>query len=580
MVSPMFDQQVFPGILQEAFRKEIQSLEKIRAVQRLWAEDTSLWSPNAKLAESFKDKLHWLRLPENLGPQMERVVQAASRLQRESLDEIVFVAMGRSNLAVETITRLSCASLGRRFLLLDSTSPDAIRAIEKEIDLRHTLFIFASKSGKRIETHALLLYFMDKLKVAGVSAPGHQFVALTEENSYLVELARTYHFREIFLDPPGISSLYSSLIHFNLLLSAVYGIAPSILLERAMVMRNACSPQTPPDQNPALQLAAFLGAVFSNQFEKLLFLNSENVDYLAYQMASLVGTSTGKLKTGIVPIFGQNSYKSEMFQRSSVIALKMKDEADEALDNKIAELRQANIPLLSIEIPDAQSLGAELFKWEIATVLFCAHKGIDPFSDPDAKESRQATARILEHVENNRDLQLPRVRAKESGIELRMEGETRQQVSSLSLPEALRTFLELRPADGYLALLPFSPPKPSTIAALRILRDQLVERLAIPVLATSGPRYLHLLGQVYKGGPSKGLFIILTAEPLEDLPIPGAGYTFRQLDLALALGDFETLVHHKRPVLHLHLTQGIGKGLDQLNLLLKQALEHLRFARS
>jgi len=40
---------------------------------------------------------------------------------------------------------------------------------------------------------------------------------------------------------------------------------------------------------------------------------------------------------------------------------------------------------------------------------------------------------------------------------------------------------------------------------------------------------------------STGLFLILTSEPAEDIDIPGAGYTFGQLQLALALSDFQSL---------------------------------------
>jgi len=210
----------------------------------------------------------------------------------------------------------------------------------------------------------------------------------------------------------------------------------------------------------------------------------------------------------------------------------------------------------------------------------CARLKVNPFHDPDIQESRKASIQILEQVEKTHEVPKPTVRVREAGIEVCMEKETRQEVSTLNLQEALRTFFELRNMDGYLAMMPFAQLNASVIAGLRKIREQLVGSLKIPVLVTSGPRYLHSLGQVYKGGPPKGIFIILTAEPLEDIAVPGTSYTFRQLELALALGDFESLVQHKRPVLLLHLTKGIDNGLEQLNIVLKQALEHLRKAVS
>ena len=65
-------------------------------------------------------------------------------------------------------------------------------------------------------------------------------------------------------------------------------------------------------------------------------------------------------------------------------------------------------------------------------------------------------------------------------------------------------------------------------------------------------------------GHAKGLFLILTSEPAEDIGIPGAGYTFGQLQLALALGDFESLEARHKLVMRLHLTQGLEQGLTEL----------------
>jgi transaldolase/glucose-6-phosphate isomerase len=95
----------------------------------------------------------------------------------------------------------------------------------------------------------------------------------------------------------------------------------------------------------------------------------------------------------------------------------------------------------------------------------------------------------------------------------------------------------------------------------------------MPVLIAHGPRYLHGFGQIFKGGPAKGLFLLITAEPAKDLPIPGASYSFGQLQMALALGDFDSLVRRGRPVMRLHLAGGADQGLLQLETMLKNALK-------
>jgi transaldolase/glucose-6-phosphate isomerase len=83
-------------------------------------------------------------------------------------------------------------------------------------------------------------------------------------------------------------------------------------------------------------------------------------------------------------------------------------------------------------------------------------------------------------------------------------------------------------------------------------------------LLSSGPRYLRYFEQVYKGGPDKGLFLMLTSESTPDVAIPGTGYTFGQLQMALALADFESLEMHRKLAMRLHLTQGLEQGLAEI----------------
>ena len=55
-------------------------------------------------------------------------------------------------------------------------------------------------------------------------------------------------------------------------------------------------------------------------------------------------------------------------------------------------------------------------------------------------------------------------------------------------------------------------------------------------------------------------FLLLTASPAKDLVIPGADYSFGQLQLALARGNFESLGRQRRPVIRLHLVRGLNKA--------------------
>jgi transaldolase / glucose-6-phosphate isomerase len=542
-------------------------------VPRFWAKDASLWpEENGQGQQGIAANLAWLDLPDQMGAYMAHVLALAKEAGRDGFQDVVYIAMGDSNLAAEAISHTTAAMRFRRLYILDSTDPAAILEIERKLDLGVTLFVLASKSGKRIETQALLLYFLERLKAQGISEPARRFIAVTEENSYLSELARSCGFLKTFCDPPGIRGRYSSLIHFGLLLSAVGRCDPAVLVSRAMDMRELCRRPEAGDKNPATGLAAFLTAGAIEGHDKLLLLSTPSLRASPYRIGQLVGTSTSKEGQGLIPICGALSKSLEIYQRGCIAAILGMggDDHYEALKIEI-QLEEARVPAVSIELSGPEEFGSELFKWEIATALTCASLHVNPFTEPDVQqESRGRVSQILEGLSAKNEWPARTARVREKGIELYAEGETRQQISTLSLSEALRTFFEARNPDGYLAIITFAGDSPETEGALGRIRERLASRMGIPVLLSSGPRYLQYLEQVYKGGPPEGLFLILTHDPVEDVVIPGAGYTFGQLQLALALADFESLESCGKLVVWLHLARGVLQGLAEIEQMVQK----------
>ncbi len=442
---PLPTQAIFPGLLESTYRRELQNLFSKNVLARLWAKDTSLWPAEDYQAESMESNLSWLDLPEQLGPLLARVVARAAKLEPPGFEDLVFVTMGVSSLAAESILRLPAASLGKRTFLLDTIDPDSVRAFDGMLDFGTTLFVFANKSGKPIETHSLLLYFLERLKMMGIHSPAHHFITLTEEKSYLGQLAGEYDFLDSFLDPPGIHGHYSSLIHFNFFLAALCRLDPGDLLARTQSMRDACGPSAPGEANPAASLGAFLAAAEIEGLDRLVFFSTDSLKSVARRIGYQVGASTGKRGHGIVPIFGQPSYRLEVLQQGCFAAiLKMAGEEAQELTRRHDELRGAGVPMVTIELNGPEELAVELFKWEIATALACSQLAVDPFHDPDIRESRSRTVQILEQFAAKRQSPAPATRVREGEIELYAEGQIRQQISALNMTEALRTFLGLR----------------------------------------------------------------------------------------------------------------------------------------
>jgi transaldolase / glucose-6-phosphate isomerase len=563
---------VFPGSLQDSYQRELQNLLASNAVRRLWARDVNLWPADEDQVKFVNANLSWLDLPEIIGPYMAQVADLANQLESEGFEDAVFVALSDFSFAAESIAQLSIPRRYKQLFILDTIDPAALHAVQQNLNLERTIFIFASKSGKRIEGHTLLLYFLDLLKAKGLKTPGRHLIALTEENAYLAQIAKEYEFRGIFFDPPGIRGRYSGLLHFGLVLSGLCRIPPASLLFSAASMMEICRHAELKDANPAASLAAFLAAGVQGGHDRLLLLSTSRLEAFAGCVGQLVGVSLSKGDRGIIPM-NAGTEVNEYQRKCLHAAFVMQGDDDSGINRRTQELQIARIPLITIELETSEELGAELFKWEVATALACSTVHVNPFVEPDVQQTTISGSRVLEALAKTRELPARTVRVRETGIELYAEGQTRQSISTLSLSEALRTFFEMKADEGYIAMLAFFGRSPRLLTLLQRISRQLTATLNVPCLLTFGPRYLHQLVQVFQGGPGKGLFLLLTASPGEDITIPGAGYSFGQLQQGLAMGDFEALAHHRRPAIRLHLTQGAERGLAQLEQIVQHSLK-------
>jgi transaldolase/glucose-6-phosphate isomerase len=293
----------------------------------------------------------------------------------------------------------------------------------------------------------------------------------------------------------------------------------------------------------------------------------------------LIAESTGKEERGIVPVAGGVAPPLDVLARGCVTAaLSLAHDDRATLEPILRGLKQRGAPVVEIEFKSVTQLGAEFFKWEIASALACALLAVDPFDEPNVQESKDNTARILEVFESSGEMPLGSPRLVESGIELYADGAVRGAISTLQLTAALRTFFSERRPDDYVAILAYVARDAANSFELNSLRTILAERLSLPVLLSYGPRYLHSIGQLYKGGPVSGIFLMITSEKSEDLPIPGGKYTFGQLEMAQALGDVQSLARLGKPVLRLHLTEGAPAGLSSLRKAIDQVFSASRSA--
>ncbi len=124
----------------------------------------------------------------------------------------------------------------------------------------------------------------------------------------------------------------------------------------------------------------------------------------------------------------------------------------------------------------------------------------------------------------------------------------------------------------YVALLGFCAPSEEVDAAVAELRTAIRDARRTTTTFGYGPRYLHSTGQLHKGGPPTGLFIEFVHDGEEDVPIPGAGYGFRHLKNAQAIGDLLTLRDHGRPAVQIRLEGDAAQGIRDLTQRVKETL--------
>ena len=219
-------------------------------------------------------------------------------------------------------------------------------------------------------------------------------------------------------------------------------------------------------------------------------------------------------------------------------------------------------------------LGQEFFRWEMATAVAGSIIGINPFDQPDVEAAKVKTRDLTEAYEKIRALPDMRAFFDADGVRLfadpRNEAALKPQATSLSA--ALKAHFGRIGAGDYAALLAYIERSPAHIEVMRRLRRTIRDRTRAATCVGFGPRFQHSTGQAYKGGPNTGVFLQITCEDPQDLPVPGQSYTFGIVKEAQARGDFDVLAERGRRALRAHITGDLDSGLDTLGRAIEQAL--------
>ena len=541
-------------------------------IARLWDGDASLWTG----ADEAR-WLGWLRVVPPADATLEALDSLVRDVRTAGVEHAVLMGMGGSSLCPDVL-RQCFGRIGEAPALhvLDSTDPAQVRSVEERIDFRRTLFIVASKSGTTLEPDLFLRYFLARARQALGPQAGARFMAVTDPGSQLEGLARAEGFRHVFHGVPSIGGRFSALSNFGLVPAAVMGLDVRLLVERAAAMRAACEPGAPPRANPGAVLGLTLAAAAAAGRDKVTFVISPAYGALGAWLEQLLAESTGKDGVALIPVDGEDVGPPHVYGNDRLFVY-MRDEAapDAGQDAAVAGLEAAGQPVIRLGLRDPYDLSAEFYRWELATAVVGSVMGINPFDQPDVEASKVETRRLTTAYEDEGALPAEQpiwqdgelaVYADESNAAELAAGEGGRDLKALLAAHCARLA-----AGDYLALLAYVEMTDAHARPLQRIRHHIRNGCGAATAVGFGPRFLHSTGQAYKGGPNTGVFIQITCDDGEDLPVPGRRYGFGVVKAAQARGDFQVLSSRGRRLLRLHLTGDVAAGLNRIADLVEQA---------
>jgi hypothetical protein len=405
----------------------------------------------------------------------------------------------------------------------------------------------------------------------GEAQAGSHFIAITDPGSKLEALAQQYTFRTTYLNDPNIGGRYSALSFFGLVPAALIGVDLQELLGRAARMGRGCESCVRSEDNPGIWLGAILGVMALSGRDKVTIVTSERLASFGDWAEQLIAESTGKDGRGILPVVGERLGSPEVYAQDRLF-VQLRLEGDESLDASLAVLEAAGHPVVRLHLHDAYDLGGQFFLWELATAVAGARLGIQPFDQPNVESAKILARDMVTAYHNEGALPVQEPSLTVNGAQAYMD------FSADTLEDALKEFLARAdsgdPVGGqsrsYVSLQAYVMNEPDTSAALQALREQIRDHTKLATTLGIGPRFLHSTGQLHKGDAGNGLFLQITTENAEDIPIPDkagkieSSMSFGVLIAAQAMGDRQALLDAGRRVLRLHFRESVREGIEGL----------------
>jgi len=528
-------------------------LRSEKFVARLWNHDPTLWTDQPDGQKEIVQRMDWLLAPweyENIKRQTQGLLQ---QLTHEGITRALILGMGGSSLAPEVFSKILGAqqenTSGLRVTILDSTHPDEVNLTAKNNPVEHTVFLVSSKSGTTGEINAFFNYFYEVARKALGEKAGSHFIAITDPGTRLEQVAKEKHFRKVITANPRVGGRNSALTAFGLVPAILAGIDVDKLLAATHYYGDWFRSADFTDNNPGVVLGSILGEAALAEKNKITIIADDEWNNLAAWMEQLIAESSGKDGKGILPVAAEPILSPSKYRNDRIFIYLRKTGA---LDKLIPPLVENNHPVVQLNVNSVYDLGYQFYLWEIATATACSIIRVNSFDQPDVQDAKTRTLAGIDAYKKTGQFisDPPKFQTESFNIYTSQNIEIGDKES---LREIVKQFLAKNLIrGGYVAVNAFIPRSETNIEHLTSLRKFILENFETSTTLGFGPRYLHSTGQLHKGGPDNGVFIIITNTPNTDLQIPGEGITFGKFCMAQALGDGAALTAHGRSILRIH----------------------------
>lgn len=531
-------------------RSEIRPiLEKVQEVwerlqadsvsEGIWQRDARLWSRQTGKGEEIRNRLGWLNLPQASWARLQEIDAFVQGLKGSGITNAVLLGMGGSSLAADVLRRMLAREVGLTFYVLDSTDPIMIRRIARNAPVRSSLFIVASKSGTTVEPLALMEYFWRRAQRSRGAQAGDHFAAITDPGTHLEQVARERGFRKVFSSPADVGGRYSALSEFGLVPAALMGVDLEALLEGGADMADVCRPELKDVKNQGIYLGGLIGAAGFSGRDKLNFIADEDLEPFVDWIEQLIAESSGKEGRGFLPIVGEPPGGAEAYGDDQLLIYLR---SDGSYDRYVDRWIESRVPVAILETSaEPRALGRMFFQWEMATAVACHLINVNAFDQPNVQRAKNRAEALMKAYRKRGSLPEVKVLWQRDGWRVTGGTEGGIGAGAQDVEAVLTSILSEADRGEVVHLLAYLPYRRSHRVRIEAVRRRIRDDWGRTSTFSYGPRYLHSTGQIHKGGPDNGVFLIVRAKAEKDEDIPDMGLPFGVLQQAQAVGDLQAL---------------------------------------